>query len=97
VFVVWPSRVSAFFARSRPTLRSLTSRDLDNRGEVKQTPQVLLYVLTAVLAGLLGYAARRFVAEGKVRSAEEQAAAILEQAARDAEAKVREALVEAKE
>jgi len=64
---------------------------------VKQTPQVLLYVLTAVLAGLLGYAARRFVAEGKVRSAEEQAAAILEQAARDAEAKVREALVEAKE
>lgn len=97
MFVVWPSRVSAFFARSRPTLRSLTSRDLDNRGEVKQTPQVLLYVLTAVLAGLLGYAARRFVAEGKVRSAEEQAAAILEQAARDAEAKVREALVEAKE
>ena len=64
---------------------------------MKQTPQVLLYVLTAVLAGLLGYAARRFVAEGKVRSAEEQAAAILEQAARDAEAKVREALVEAKE
>ncbi|OUM93453.1 MAG: ribonuclease Y [Firmicutes bacterium ZCTH02-B6] len=64
---------------------------------MKQTPGVLLYVLTAVIAGLLGYAARRYVAEGKVRSAEEQAVQILEQAAKDAEAKVREALVEAKE
>jgi len=64
---------------------------------VKQTPEVLLYVLTAFAAGLLGYAARRFVAEGKLRSAEEQARLVLEQAARDAEAKVREALVEAKE
>src|SRR5690606_25443939 len=65
--------------------------------EVKPTPEVLLYVLTAFAAGLLGYAARRFVAEGKLRSAEEQARLVLEQAARDAEAKVREALVEAKE
>ncbi|HEY8496699.1 MAG TPA: ribonuclease Y [Limnochordales bacterium] len=64
---------------------------------MKPTPQVLLYVLTAVVAGLLGYAARRYVAEAKVRSAEEQAAQILEQAAKEAEAKVREALVEAKE
>jgi len=58
---------------------------------------VLLYVLTAIVAGLLGYAARRYIAEAKVRSAEEQAAQILEQAAKEAEAKVREALVEAKE
>jgi len=64
---------------------------------VKPTPQVLLYVLTAIVAGLLGYAARRYIAEAKVRSAEEQAAQILEQAAKEAEAKVREALVEAKE
>jgi len=64
---------------------------------VKPTPEVLLYVLTALVGGLLGYAVRRFVAEGKVRSAEEQARLVLEQAARDAEAKVREALVEAKE
>ncbi|HLT59377.1 MAG: ribonuclease Y [Limnochordales bacterium] len=56
-----------------------------------------MYVLTALVGGLLGYAVRRFVAEGKVRSAEEQARLVLEQAARDAEAKVREALVEAKE
>lgn len=58
---------------------------------------MLLYVLTAIVAGLLGYAARRYIAEAKVRSAEEQAAQILEQAAKEAEAKVREALVEAKE
>ncbi|MFO7310593.1 MAG: ribonuclease Y [Bacillota bacterium] len=64
---------------------------------MKPTPQVLLYVLTAIVAGLLGYAARRYIAEAKVRSAEEQAAQILEQAAKEAEAKVREALVEAKE
>src|SRR5690606_7349366 len=56
-----------------------------------------VYVLTAIVAGLLGYAARRYIAEAKVRSAEEQAAQILEHAAKDAEAKVREALVEAKE
>ena len=64
---------------------------------MKQTPEVLLYVLIAVVAGLLGYVARRFVAEAKVRSAEEQARLVLEQAQRDAEAKVREALVAAKE
>ncbi|MBO8141559.1 MAG: ribonuclease Y [Firmicutes bacterium] len=64
---------------------------------MRQTPQVLLYVATAVLAGLAGYAVRKFAAEAKVRSAGEQAASILEQARRDAESRVREALVEAKE
>jgi len=64
---------------------------------VKQTPEVLLYVLVALVAGLLGYVLRRFVAEAKVRSAEEQARLVLEQAQRDAEAKVREAVVAAKE
>ena len=64
---------------------------------MKQTPEVLLYVLVALVAGLLGYVLRRFVAEAKVRSAEEQARLVLEQAQRDAEAKVREAVVAAKE
>ena len=46
---------------------------------------------------LLGYLLRRFVAEAKIRSAEEAARRILEDARKEAEAKKREAILEARD
>ncbi|MDR5695238.1 MAG: ribonuclease Y [Armatimonadota bacterium] len=46
---------------------------------------------------LLGYLLRRFVAEAKIKSAEEAARRILEDAKKEAEAKKREAILEAKD
>ncbi|HHY91759.1 MAG TPA: ribonuclease Y [Firmicutes bacterium] len=60
----------------------------------------LIIILTsgvAVVALLVGYAARKYIAEAKIASAEEEARRILDEARKDAEAKKREALLEAKE
>jgi len=50
-----------------------------------------------LIAFLLGYLLRRYVAEARIRSAEEAARRINEQALKEAEAKKREAIVEAKD
>lgn len=60
----------------------------------------MIIILTsgvAVVALLVGYAARKYIAEAKIASAEEEARRILDEARKDAEAKKREALLEAKE
>jgi ribonuclease Y len=61
----------------------------------------LYYLITALLAGLVGisagYIIRKNIAEAKIASAEEAAAKILEDAEKEAEAKKKEAILEAKE
>lgn len=53
--------------------------------------------LAGFVAFLLGYLLRRYVAEARIRSAEEAARRIIEEATKEAEAKKREAIVEAKD
>ena len=53
--------------------------------------------MAGVIAFLLGYLLRRYVAEARIRSAEEAARRIVEDAQKEAEAKKREAIVEAKD
>lgn len=60
-------------------------------------PIVLVLVLAAVLAFAAGYLVRKFLAEGRIASAEEKARKIIEEAEKVAEAKKREAILEAKE
>ncbi|MDI3327250.1 MAG: ribonuclease Y [Alicyclobacillaceae bacterium] len=57
----------------------------------------VLPALTLLLGAGIGYWVRRAVAEGKIRTAERQAAALMEEAAREAERTRKEALIEAKE
>src|SRR2546428_7550654 len=58
-------------------------------------------ILNIALAGfagfLLGYLLRRYVAEARIKSAEEAARRLIEEAGKEAEAKKREAIVEAKD
>jgi ribonuclease Y len=57
-----------------------------------------LIMAAAVLAALIiGYLARKYMAEAKIASAESEARKILEEAKKDAEAKKREAVLSAKE
>lgn len=53
--------------------------------------------MAGFIAFLLGYLLRRYVAEARIRSAEEAARRIIEEAGKEAEAKKREAIVEAKD
>jgi len=53
--------------------------------------------VAGLIAFLLGYLLRRYVAEARIRSAEEAARRINQQALKEAEAKKREAIVEAKD
>ena len=56
--------------------------------EVKHREMFAVYVIIAVVAGAaVGYLVRRQMAESKIRSAEQEAQRILEEARRDAEAK----------
>ena len=57
----------------------------------------LISVFTAAIGVLAGYLIRKSIAEAKISSAEEEAARILEEAQKQAEAKKRESLVEARE
>ncbi|MGI6597946.1 MAG: ribonuclease Y [bacterium] len=58
---------------------------------------VLFSVGIALLAFLIGYAARKYIAEARIASAEEAARRIVEEAEREAEARKREASLESKE
>ncbi len=53
--------------------------------------------MAGLIAFLLGYLLRKYVAEARIRSAEEAARRIVEEATKDAEASKREAIVEAKD
>ncbi|MEW6183066.1 MAG: ribonuclease Y [Bacillota bacterium] len=55
------------------------------------------YAAVGVVALVVGYFARRFMAESKILSAEERSRQILDKAVKDAEGAKREALLEAKE
>lgn len=57
----------------------------------------MIGLVAGLIAFLLGYLLRRYVAEARIRSAEEAARRIIEEAQREAEAKKREAIVEAKD
>ncbi|WHE08529.1 MULTISPECIES: ribonuclease Y [Thermoanaerobacterium] len=63
------------------------------------SPLILaVFVLIAIAIGLfIGYFVRKFIAESKIKSAEELARTILENAKKDGENKKRELLLEAKE
>ncbi|HKM39183.1 MAG TPA: ribonuclease Y [bacterium] len=58
---------------------------------------ILFFVGISVLTFLIGYAARKYIAEARIASAEDAARRIVEEAEREAEAKIREALLESKE
>lgn len=59
--------------------------------------QLAFYGLFLIIGLTLGYLARKFLAESRIRSAEEAAKQLLEEAEKQIEAKKREALLEAKE
>lgn len=59
--------------------------------------QVLLYIIGLLICVAIGYAIRKYIGEGKVKNAEELARKIVLDAERNAEAKKKELLVEAKE
>jgi len=58
---------------------------------------LVYFVLIAAVAFSAGYFMRKSLAEAKIGSAEEAASRILQDAERDAEAKYREKMLEAKE
>lgn len=55
------------------------------------------YIIIGLVTFLIGYLVRRYIAEGKISSAEEAAKKIVTDAEKDAESKKREAILEAKE
>jgi ribonuclease Y len=57
----------------------------------------IIALIALAIGGLLGYLFRKNVAESKIKSAEEAAAKIVEEAKKEAEGKKREAILEAKD
>ena len=66
---------------------------------INQVPFIytILAVIALLLGVLFGYLLRKYIAEAKITSAEEAAKRILEEAEKEAEARKREAILEAKE
>jgi ribonuclease Y len=58
---------------------------------------IVVVVVAAIVCAAAGYFARKYLGEAKIRSAEEAAAKIVQDAERDAEAIKREARVEVKD
>ena len=58
---------------------------------------VIKYAVVAIVASVIGYFVRKIFAEATIRSAEEEAARIIQDGEREAESLKREALVEARE
>jgi ribonuclease Y len=65
--------------------------------EIKLIYAVLIIIATALLFTIIGYIIRKQSAERKIRSAEEAASAILQEAEKQAKAVKREKIIEAKE
>lgn len=57
----------------------------------------LVYIIIGLVAIFLGYMIRKYIAEAKISSAEDEARRIIEDAKKDGEAKKREAILESKE
>jgi ribonuclease Y len=57
----------------------------------------VVIILSLAVGGAAGYYGRRLIAESRIRGAEEEASRILEEASKEAEAKKKETLLEAKE
>ena len=64
---------------------------------MKDITDLVTIIITGTIALIIGYLLRKFIAEAKIKSAEESAKKILEEAEKKAESMKREALVEAKE
>jgi len=64
---------------------------------VKSITDLIPIIITGSIMLIIGYLLRKFIAEAKIKSAEESAKKILEEAEKKAESMKREALVEAKE
>jgi len=64
---------------------------------VKDITDLVTIIITGTIALIIGYLLRKFIAEAKIKSAEESAKKILEEAEKKAESMKREALIEAKE
>ncbi|MFZ5943624.1 MAG: ribonuclease Y [Bacillota bacterium] len=64
---------------------------------MKVIQNILIGVLALAIGGLVGYFFRKNVAESKIKSAEDAASKIIEDAKKDAEATKREAILEAKD
>jgi len=58
---------------------------------------VVLAVIALLVGVLCGYLLRKYLAEARIASAEEAARRIIEEAQKEADAKKREAILEAKE
>lgn len=58
---------------------------------------IAIYVIIGLVTFFIGYLVRRYIAEGKISSAEEAAKRIVTDAEKEAESKKREAVLEAKE
>lgn len=58
---------------------------------------LLVAIVAAVAAFIIGYLTRKKIAEGKLQSAEEQASRIITEAEKEAETKKKESVIEAKE
>ena len=67
------------------------------KGIINTYQIALLSIGIAFLAFFIGYAARKYIAEARIASAEEAARRIVEEAKKDAEARKREARLESKE
>ena len=64
---------------------------------MKDITDLVTIIITGTIALIIGYLLRKFIAEAKIKSAEESAKKILEEAEKKAESMKREALIEAKE
>lgn len=58
---------------------------------------IALYTLMIVIGTIIGYLIRKYIAEARIKSAEEAAKKILEEANKDGQARKRELMLEAKE
>ncbi len=58
---------------------------------------IVIPIIAGIIAFIIGYFVRKYLAEAKIASAEEEAKKILEQAEKEGEAKKRETILEAKE
>ena len=62
------------------------------------TPTIVICIVVAVLVGVaIGYIVRKTVGESKIKSAEDEAARIMEEATRNTDAIRKEAILEAKD
>ncbi|WP_073342797.1 ribonuclease Y [Caldanaerobius fijiensis] len=65
--------------------------------DINDVITMVLIIAVGIIAFILGYYIRKYIAESKIRNAEEEAKRIIDEAGKNAQAKQREMLLEAKE